>query len=463
MSKPNVVVIVADDLGYGDVGVFNAGRSHTPYLNDLATSSLLLSQHFSGAPVCAPARASLLTGRYHHRTGAVDTLEARGLDRLHLRERTIADFFGAAGYVTGMVGKWHNGAIDPRYHPTQRGFDEFVGFLGGGQDYYEWTLDDGRRRQDADGRYLTDVFTAEAVAFIRRHQSEPFFLYVAYNAPHTPLQAPAHLVDRYRNASNTTAVATLYAMIEKLDSGVGAILGAIAGANLTENTIVLFTSDNGPQFAGEGDACTVRFNCGLNGSKCLVYEGGIRVPAIVRWPAGLPDGHRNTDYMAHMTDWLPTLAAACRVSLAGAAPLDGMDILPVLKGEPHKAPEVRFWQWTRYRPMSQSNAAMRDGSWKLVLPAILESLPITPEDLAIVRSTLKSGGVARGRLSGGPSPKVDLTRPPQARLFNLDIDPSETQDLAAAYPERRARMEQQLAVWFDDVTSGSPWQEHSLA
>ena len=177
----DIVLIVADDMGYGDLSCFNDGASRTPTLDQMVGEGTCLTQHYSASPVCAPARASLLTGRYPHRTGAVDTLEHRGLDRIALGERTIADLMRTAGYVTGLVGKWHNGAFDTRYHPNRRGFDEFAGFSGGWQDYWDWRLDRNGAVSRADGRYFTDVVTEEAVGFVRRHRHAPYF-----SSWHTP-------------------------------------------------------------------------------------------------------------------------------------------------------------------------------------------------------------------------------------------------------------------------------------
>ncbi len=170
-NRPNIVFILSDDQGYGDLGVYGNPDIDTPHLDEIARLGIRLDQHYSGAPLCAPARAALLTGRYHHRTGALSVEPNRGMDRIALRETTIADLFKAAGYATGMVGKWHNGLFDLRYHPRARGFDEFVGFLNGGMYYWNWILDRGGTPWRSDGRYLTDVFTDEAVAFLRRHRS----------------------------------------------------------------------------------------------------------------------------------------------------------------------------------------------------------------------------------------------------------------------------------------------------
>ena len=300
-QKPNIVVILADDMGYGDFGAFGNDAVQTPNLDGLAGEGICLTQHYSGSPVCAPARAALMTGRYAHRTGAIDTLEGRGLDRLALSEVTLADILKNCGYATGLVGKWHLGALDPRYHPNARGFDEFVGFRGGWSDYYLWRLDYNATFRKADGRYLTDVFTEEAIGFINRHRTEPFFLHLTYNAPHFPLQVPDEDAEPFRERGEfTEGVCRIYGMNRRMDAGVGRVLEELERLGLAENTLLVFTSDNGPQFGGKSDMCTDRCNSRFNGCKCLVYEGGIRLPAIVRWPAGLA-GARQVGELVHFT------------------------------------------------------------------------------------------------------------------------------------------------------------------
>jgi uncharacterized repeat protein (TIGR01451 family) len=256
-SRPNIVFIVADDMGYGDFGCFNYGASQTPALDHLIHEGVSLTQHYSASPVCAPARASLLTGRYPHRTGAIDTLELRGLDRMALREHTVADYLGAAGYSTGLAGKWHNGSLDPRYHPNQRGFLEFVGFSGGWSPYVDYHLDTNGHVSKSDGRYITDVFTDEAVQFIRRHAREPFALMLAYSAPHYPFHALGEDLAPFRETGAfTTAVSHIYGMIR----GVGRVLDELERQGLAENTLVIFTSDNGPQLGGHGESDSTRFS-----------------------------------------------------------------------------------------------------------------------------------------------------------------------------------------------------------
>jgi arylsulfatase B len=450
-ERPNIVLIVADDMGYGDFSCFNGGASHTPTLDHLVHTGLCLTQHYSASPVCAPARASLLTGRYPHRTGVLDTLEMRGLDRLALRELTVADLLSRAGYVTGLVGKWHNGALDARYHPNRRGFTEFAGFSGGWSPYWQWRLDRNGQLSSGDGRYLTDVFTDEAAGFIARHTRERFFLCLAYSAPHFPLEAPeADLKPFAATGKFTTAVSAIYAMIQVMDRGIARVLDELDRRGLRNNTIVMFTSDNGPQFGGKGDGCTDRFNCGFRGSKLLVYEGGIRLPMVMRWPAGL-DGGREVGEMIHFTDWLPTLLA-----IAGAPPprelrLDGIDVLPLLQSERGKVPDERFWQWNRYAPDVECNAAMRDGRWKLVRPAIGAMLHPTREDLAADIDS-KYNPDRYTNIARAPMPDLRAgALAPAAQLFDLAADPQERIDLAAREPERVARMSRRLETWFEEV------------
>jgi len=454
-TRPNIVLILADDMGYGDFGCFSEGRATTPTLDQLVRDGLCLTQHYSASPVCAPARASLLTGRYPQRTGAIDTLEIRGLDRIALAERTIADLLRDAGYATGLVGKWHNGALDARYHPTARGFDEFVGFCGGWHWYRRWSIERGTTPATArladDGRYLTDVFTDEAVSFVERHRTEPFFLHLAYNAPHFPLQSCDEDLAPFRERGDLTlGVSHIYAMIRRMDAGIARVLEALEQHGLAENTLVLFSSDNGPQFGGEGDWCTDRFNCGFRGAKLLVYEGGIRLPMVLRWPAGL-DGGRTLDSLVHFTDWLPTL-----LGVAGAVPprervLDGVDVLPLLQGERGRVSEQRFWQWNRYTPRLECNAAMRDGAWKLVRPAIAELMKPTQLDLLRDQAS-KSDPAAYPEIIREPLPEPEpRAAAAPSQLFDLEHDPTESTDLAAQQPERVRRMEAALADWFAEV------------
>ncbi len=458
--KPNILYILVDDMGYGDFSKFNNGLSSTPTLDSLIDESVCLTQHYTASPVCNPSRASLLTGRYPHRTGSIDTLEWRGLERLALRETTLADILKPAGYTTGLIGKWHLGAFDPRYHPTRRGFDETVCFRGGMHDYYDWRIEWGMDTvRHGDGRYLTDLWTEEAVQFIHRHREQPFFLHVTYNAPHTPLQAPEKLVGQFDDRDGLTrGVKTLYAMIKAMDDGVARILDTVKRCGLDENTIVVFSSDNGPQFNGEGEGNIRRFNCNFNGAKGTVYEGGIRVPGIVRWPAGGIDGGRTVNDMIHFVDWLPTLLTMADVPLpADNLPLDGIDVSPVLRGEPGETCNQRCWQWNRYSPVITSNAAIRDGDWKLVRPTISETMKVPDIKHLTTSMYTPEYFIENGIFKGDP--ERNIPPPPAPQLFNIREDPLEQNDLTETAPDKVRELETKLENWFEDVET----DRHSIA
>jgi len=447
----NVILILADDMGYGDFGVFSEGNACTPNLDVMVSEGVCFPHHYSAAPVCTPARATLLTGRYHHRTGSIDMRELRGLSNLSVKETTIADVFKQNGYATGLIGKWHNGTIGKKYHPNARGFDEFVGFRGGMSKYYDWQIYYNDTITGSDGRYLTDVFTDESLKFINRHKDEPFFLKIAYNAPHSPLEAPQEDLELFTGRGYTKAVELIYAMIHRMDKGIGLIFDELKRLGLDENTVVLFTSDNGPQFGGQGDMCSDRFNCNLNGSKGVVYEGGIRVPAVLRMPGVLGEGVVD-DCFIHASDWFPTLLAAAGLSVPAELKIDGENVLPVLLGEKQRSEVKRFWQWNRYTPEVTCNAAMRDGYWKLVRPAITEAMTVIKEDFDTDR-IVERNPAAYSENIRLPMPERVLPPPVPPLLFNLETDPCELNDLADRYPQRVNEMLNELEIWFNEVES----------
>jgi arylsulfatase A len=465
LTDPNIVLMVADDMGYGDFGLYSEGRVHTPALDELASQSLRLTQHYAGSPVCSPSRAALLTGRFPIRTGAVTPQEVLGNDRIALDEVTLADSFKAAGYATGMVGKWHNGALDPRFHPNARGFDEFAGFRGGWADYYRWNLDRNGSLERSDGRYLTDVLADEAVGFISRHSSSgPFFLMVTWNAPHSPLQAPEDVTQKYVEAGFELGISLIYAMIEVMDRGIARIHQALCTAGIEDDTLLMFTSDNGPAFGHRADQVPEgvsldgrRFNCGFAGAKGSVYEGGIRVPMIARWANGLPQDTEIDDQVC-FTDWLPTLLSLAGVPHIGEKPVDGHDMSVVLRGDSLQEPPRRFWQFNGDSPIGTTNAGMRHGDWKLVRPA-LDIAYATEADKRLAERYVEKDIEYKyypeniTEKFDWPEPRKIVPDAPTPELYDLGADPGEEHDVAAGNPEVASRMLTELETWFEEVES----------
>jgi arylsulfatase A-like enzyme len=376
--KPNLIILLADDLGYGDVGCFGSPDVPTPHIDSIAASGVRCTDGYVTNAVCSPSRAAILTGRYQHRYGHEfnpgparrDEAEHLGLP---LSETLLPKMLKKAGYSTGMVGKWHLGG-NPEFHPMSRGFDEFFGFLHGANSYVT-TGTGGRESVDAPGEpkagvpdsrvqpifrgrksveesdYLTDAFTREAVGYIDRHKRDPFFLYLAFNAVHTPLQATAKYLDRFANIPNPRH-RMLAAMTSAMDDGIGKVLGKLKESGLEKDTLIFFLADNGcPIYTGAGS------NRPLNGSKCTLYEGGIRVPFAMQWPGRIKPGQVYRKTVSSL-DMAPTF-----LNLAGAAsehPLDGVDLLPYVTGKNSGAPnEKLFWRMGR-------NSAARIGNWKLI-------------------------------------------------------------------------------------------------
>lgn len=458
--RPNIVLILADDLGVGDIASAGNKFVHTPSLDRLRSESMSFSHHYSNSPVCAPARAALMTGRYPHRTGVIDVRELRGLSRLSLRETLIPQILRMLGYRTGLVGKWHLGAGRDEYLPTSRGFDHFVGFLGGLSDYWDYHLYRNAERWNSDGTYLTHKLTEEALGFIRSNDGEPFFLEVAFNAPHEPLQAPEDMLSLYEGDPLSAEVRTLYAMVTAMDLGIGRILDQLNESGLAENTIVIFTSDNGPDFAGGPQLThTVptlrRYNCGLRGHKGVVFDGGVRVPCFLRWPAGGVQAGSECNALTQFVDWLPTLvelAGAPQVGASDSSDLDGRSLVGLMgSGGTAAAPSTFVAQWNRYAPVPRCNAAIRDGDWKLVWPPIEAAMTAFPEDSAADRLLHKSDSY--------PSPlqySEDVDRhlpatPVRPMLFDISADPYELDDVSLANPLVVTRLADRLDAWFENV------------
>ncbi len=446
-ERPNVVLIVADDLGYGDVGAYGGETIATPHLDALAGAGVRLTDGHVSAAVCSPSRAGLMTGRYQSRFGYeynpsfnFESGPEAGLG-LPVTETTLADALRGAGYATGLVGKWHLGIHD-RYHPLNRGFDEFYGVFGGGTSYidsrlpgtHSWPAEDAPTERDPhiarsiiDGRepvdvpeYLTDVFAAKAVDFIDRHAGAPFFLMLSLTAPHTPIQATDEYVER--NLHIEADGARIYAaMVSSVDDTVGDVVGALRAHGLDGNTLIFFISDNGCINYMPDVICT---NGPLSGAKRYQLEGGIRVPFIATWPDGLPAG-RVYDEPVISLDIFATATAA-----AGLQPpaVDGVDLLPHLRGEAATPPhEFLFWR-------SAPNVAVRWGDWKLW------RVDRSERDLDEAMS-------AGGRLLPIVNYPATSESGQTTLLYDLATDIGERENLAEDNPEVVERMEAELATW----------------
>ncbi|MCS6850169.1 MAG: arylsulfatase [Gemmataceae bacterium] len=342
---PNIVVFLADDQGWGDLSIHGNSNLATPHIDSLGRDGALFERFFV-CPVCSPTRAEFLTGRYHPRTGVWNV--TTGGERLNLDEKTIADAFKAAGYATGAFGKWHNGSQYP-YHPRGRGFDEFYGFCSGHWgEYFDPPLEHNGQLVRGKG-YITDDLTDRALAFIAKHRDRPFFCYLAYNTPHSPMQVPDRFYARFRDADlkrrahgpqveDLAFTRAALAMCENIDHNVGRVLRQLDELGLSQQTMVLYFSDNGPN--------SWRWNGGMKGRKGSTDEGGVRSPLLLRWPGMIRPGTRVTAIAAAI-DLLPTLADLAGVPLVGHPPLDGRSLAPLLRGQADSWPDDRliFSHW----------------------------------------------------------------------------------------------------------------------
>ena len=364
MRPPSVVLILADDLGYGDVGCYGSQAIPTPHIDALAGQGVRFTDAYVTAASCSPSRAGLMTGRYQQRFGfefntsggAITHRLHRGLDPEAV---TLADVMRTAGYATGMFGKWHLGT-QPHFHPQARGFDEFYGFLAGAHSFFpakksEPIFSTIMRDHEPliEPEYLTDAIARETAAFVDEHHDRPFFAYVPFNAVHTPIEATKKYQDRFPDVPERKR-RDYYAMTSALDDAVGTIVSALARHDLTDDTLVIFLNDNGgPTYTG------VQSNGPLRLGKLFLFEGGVRVPMIVRWPAVLPAGSVFEETTSSL-DVFSTVCAAAGIELPETIPQDGVNLLPFLTGERSGAPhESLFWS-------NGPNIAVRSGDWKLV-------------------------------------------------------------------------------------------------
>jgi len=360
-NRPNIVVIVADDLGYADTGCQGCKDIATPNIDSIARNGVHFTDGHVSCPVCSPTRAGLITGRYQQRFGhefnpGAPPEGAKENIGLPLTEITMADILKRAGYTTAVVGKWHLG-MAPRFNPTKRGFDEFFGFLHGAHSYIDPGLGSAnpimRGTESVDEKeYLTDAITREALGFIERHEHKPFFLYLTYNAVHQPMQAP----DRYKNSFKHIANPTrqIYAgMLTAMDEGIGKVLGKLRELGVEKDTLIFFLSDNG------GPTQNGSNNGPLRATKGTMYEGGIRVPLMVQWRTKLKGG-RTYDQPVIALDILPTAAAAAGAELPKDRKIDGVNLLPYITGDLKTPPhDILFWR-------AGQNYAARRGNYKLV-------------------------------------------------------------------------------------------------
>jgi len=407
-SKPNILVILADDLGYADVGFQGCRDIPTPNLDRLAKAGLRCTNGYVTHPFCSPTRAGLMTGRYQQRFGHENNpawLPESTVAGLPVPQTTLPQVLKTAGYTTGCVGKWHLGA-HPQFHPNRRGFDEYFGLLGGGHVYlpgarggieYQIPMNRNGRDEPLVG-YLTEVLGHEASAFVRRHQGHPWCLYLAFNAPHTPLQVTDKQLGRVRHIADETR-RNYAGLVVGLDDAVGEVLDTLHESRQVENTLVWFFSDNGGPVA-----VTHSDNKPLRGGKGDVFEGGVRVPFLISWPGRLPQGKDYAEPVSSL-DVFATAAALSGGKVPAGHVLDGVNLLPYLVGERSGTPHERlFW-----RSGGGARFGMREGPWKLV------------------------GG------NNGP---------PQ--VFHLEADLGESKDLAVAQPEVLARLRQAYEAWNKD-------------
>ena len=404
--KPNVIVILTDDQGTIDAGCFGAKDLATPHIDGLASRGVRLTQFYAAAPVCSPSRAGLLTGRYPVRAGVPGNVSSTaGVPGMPASQITMAETFKAAGYATAHIGKWHLGYSDETM-PLAQGFDTSFGHMGGCIDnfshFFYWQgpnrhdLHQDGREVHRPGRFFPDLMVEEASQFISKHREQPFFLYFALNGPHYPYQGDPHWLEHYKDLPSPR---NLYAaFLSSIDERIGSVLKRVDELGLRDQTIVVFQSDHGHSteeraHLGGGSSGPYR------GAKFSLFEGGIRVPAIISWPGKLPQGEVRTQ-LGHSCDWLPTLAALSGVSLLETE-VDGVNLVPMLRAADVVAPR-RLVHW--HLGDQPAQWAVRDGDWKLI------------------------GNVQDS--TGGELTAEDK----KLFLVNLSEDPTEQRNLADKYP-----------------------------
>ena len=417
-NRPNIVVIVADDLGFGDLGVHGCSDIPTPHIDSLAANGVRATNGYVSGCYCSPTRAGLLTGRYQQRFGhefnpggpSTDN-EALGLS---LEETTLQQLLQQAGYATGLVGKWHLGHAEP-FQPPSRNFDEFFGFWGGAHSYLRSGEATGNpivrgREPVAESEYLTDAFAREAVAFVDRHRSDPFFLLLSFNAVHGPMEATPAYTERF-SAITDDKRRTYAGMLTAMDDAVGDVLEKLEEEQLTENTLIFFISDNGgPENVNASD------NGPFRGQKAQTWEGGIHVPFLAQWRGKLPAGDIYESPVIQL-DIFSTVLAAAGIEAPAELQLDGVNLLPYLTGETKEPPhEALYW---RFGPQ----LAIRRGDWKLV----------------------------KGTQPGEQNNRRGRATLEGAQLYNLTHDIGEEHDVAVEHPEIVRELSTAWSAWNQEL------------
>ena len=411
-GKPNIVFFLIDDLGYADCG-FNGGQQiKTPNIDKLAAGGAVLESHYV-QPVCSPTRAALMTGRYATRTGVYTVVRPHAKWGLPLVERTLANALHDAGYETAITGKWHLGEFDRAYLPTSRGFDHQYGHYFGAIDYFthirdgshDWYRDDKELKEDG---YSTHLVAREACRLIaEKHKSKPLFLYVPFNGVHAPMQVPDSYLQPYATLNDPRQ--KLAGMLAAVDEAVGQIVHSLNKAGLRENTLIVFSSDNGGPKPGT--------NTPLRDFKGSIYEGGVRGCAFANWPGKIPAGQRIKEPM-HVIDWYPTLVKLAGGSLEQKLPIDGRNVWPMLTQQARSPHDAILCV------KSPTEAAIRVGDWKLVS----HSAAVAPNEATKASANKKSSSASEVH-----------------ELYNLAADIGETTNLADKEPDRAAAIKAQLA------------------
>lgn len=413
--KPNVLLILADDQGYGDLSCHGNTEIETPNLDRLASESIEFAR-FYVCPVCAPTRASLLTGRYNLKTGVHGV--TAGKETMAADETTIGEAFNAAGYHTALIGKWHLGEAYPHV-PHAQGFQTFVGMRNGHWlEYYDSEIEKNGKPYIAKG-YIADVLTNEVIQHLRSHRDEPQFIYLAYNTPHTPYQVPYRYWRKFTEKGMDVPLAAIYGMVENIDDNVGRLLNELDSLGLAEDTIVIYMSDNGPN--GQ------RYNAGLRGIKGSEYEGGVRSPFFIRWPGKFKAG-REIDRIAAHIDLYPTLAALCGVERPKGLPIDGVSLQPLLGPAPEQQLQSAVVSWPGRDLFTHRERVGREGT-------------MYPGTIRTQRYNLVNG----------------------KELFDIENDPGETKDIAAGHPAVVKELRERYEAWFKENIAARGLQDFPLA